>query len=88
MEYNFCIAIKKRIIKNSKNNQLQKKSYISILDTAIDNLSQNLCSNRAWGQNNNPKLTIVKFLKINKNFVADYNIDIKHQLQIPQAVSL
>lgn len=51
--------------------------YCVVFDTGIDKLSKNMIKNRPWGPGNNPKTAVKEFLKNNKNYVIDKEIESK-----------
>jgi cephalosporin hydroxylase len=55
-------------------------SYLVAFDTIVENLASDLYKDRPWGVGDNPKTAVFEFLKKNKNFVIDKNID--HKLLI------
>lgn len=52
-------------------------SYCVVEDTGIEDLPVGTTSDRPWGKGNNPKTAVWKFLKENKNFKIDKNIESK-----------
>jgi len=57
-----------------------KGSYLIVFDTVIDDMPKNFYNEiikRPWGKNNNPKTAVFEFLKINKRFKIDNEIDQK-----------
>ncbi len=53
-------------------------SYIVVFDTIVEDLPEGYFSQkRPWGINNNPKTAVFEFLKSNKNFLIDEQIDNK-----------
>ena len=52
-------------------------SYIVVFDTITEILPKTAYLNKPWGKGNNPKTAVAQFLKKNKNFVIDKNIDNK-----------
>ena len=57
-------------------------SYCVVFDTAIEDLPDELHSDRPWGKGNNPKSAVFKFLAKNSNFVIDAGIDEKIQISV------
>ncbi len=54
-----------------------KNSYIVVFDTVTEIIPKAVSKNRPWGKGNNPKTAVDRFLKENKNFIVDKNIDNK-----------
>lgn len=54
-----------------------KNSYLVVFDTFIEDLPQNYFQDKSWGKDNNPKTAVYKFLKNNRNFVIDREIENK-----------
>src|SRR5665647_120715 len=52
-------------------------SYIVVFDTIVEDLPGRYLPNRFWGIGNNPKTAVHEFLKNNKDFVIDENMDNK-----------
>lgn len=52
-------------------------SYLIVFDTIIEYLPKGFFSNRPWDKGNSPATAIKAFLKINKNFIIDRNIENK-----------
>ncbi len=53
-------------------------SYLVVFDTIVQDLPPNYFKEkRPWGIGNNPQTAVHEFLKSNKNFVIDENIDNK-----------
>jgi len=48
-----------------------------VFDTAVEDMPKNSFPNRPWGKNNNPKTAVKKFLKTNKRFKIDKEIEKK-----------
>jgi cephalosporin hydroxylase len=48
-----------------------------VFDTIVEDLPEKLISDRPWGKGNNPKTAVWEFLKDNKDFEIDTNIDNK-----------
>ena len=51
--------------------------YCIVADTGIEDSSDGMKSDRPWGKGNNPKTAVWDFLKQNKNFEIDKNIELK-----------
>jgi len=58
-------------------------SYLIVFDTLIEDMPADLIVNRPWGPGNNPKTAVREFLRDNKRFVSDK--DIEHKLLITVA---
>jgi cephalosporin hydroxylase len=56
---------------------VSKGSYLVVFDTIVEDLPEKLISDRPWGKGNNPKTAVWEFLKDNKDFEIDTNIDNK-----------
>jgi cephalosporin hydroxylase len=54
-----------------------KNSYLVIFDTIIEDMPKNFFNNRSWGKGNNPKTAVWEFLKTNKRFKIDIEIENK-----------
>jgi len=54
-----------------------KGSYLVVFDTIIKDLPENFFPDRPWGKGNNPKTAVWQFLKNNKRFKIDKNIENK-----------
>jgi len=54
-----------------------RDSYLVVFDTVIEELPADFFPNRPWGSGNNPKTAVQEFLKKNKKFVVDDEIDSK-----------
>ena len=52
-------------------------SYLVVFDTIVENLPNYYLPNRPWKQGDNPMTAVEQFLKENRNFEADANIDNK-----------
>ena len=57
-------------------------SYCVVFDTVIEDLPDELHSDRPWGKGNNPKSAVFKFLAKNSNFAIDAGIDEKIQISV------
>ncbi len=58
-------------------------SYCVVFDTLIEDMPDNLMSDRPWGRGNNPKSAVFEYLKTNAEFEVDKKID--HKLLISVA---
>ncbi len=56
---------------------VKKDSYIVVFDTVVEDMPEDSFQNRPWGKNNNPKTAVIKFLKANKRFKIDKEIEKK-----------
>jgi len=56
---------------------VRKGSYIIVFDTVVEDMPKNSFPNRPWNKNNNPKTAVKKFLKTNKRFVIDKELEKK-----------
>ena len=54
-----------------------KGSYLVVFDTIIDDMPTSFSENRPWGENNNPKTAVRKFLNANDRFVIDRELENK-----------
>lgn len=54
-----------------------KNSYLVVFDTLIEDMPDILFPDRPWGKGNNPKTAVWEFLKTNKRFEIDKNIEAK-----------
>ncbi|MEG4301599.1 cephalosporin hydroxylase family protein [Microcoleus sp. D3_18a_C4] len=54
-----------------------KNSYLVVFDTLIEDMPDNFFQDRPWGKGNNPKTAVWEFLKTNKRFEIDTNIEAK-----------
>lgn len=52
-------------------------SYLVVFDTIIEDLPSDLIISRPWGKGNNPKTAVKEFLRYNKKFEIDKNIENK-----------
>lgn len=52
-------------------------SYIIVFDTIVEQMPENYFSNRPWGKGNNPSKSVELFLRRNKNFKIDKEIENK-----------
>ncbi len=56
---------------------VSKGSYCVVFDTIIEDLSDDMFSDRPWSKGNNPKTAVWEYLKRNSNFEIDKTIDSK-----------
>lgn len=61
---------------------VSKNSYLVVSDTCIENIPEELYSNRPWGHGNNPQTAVVEFLKDNDRFKVDKSIEDKLQITV------
>lgn len=54
-----------------------KGSYCVVMDTSIEDEPESNFPNRPWGKGNNPRTAVWEYLKINKHFTIDYEIQNK-----------
>lgn len=54
---------------------VSKNSYLIVLDTILELITKNKPTDRPWHKRNNPMTAIKEFLKSNKNFKIDKDID-------------
>lgn len=56
---------------------VSKGSYLIVFDTIIEYFPKGFFKNRPWDKGNNPFIAVKEFLKHNKNFVVDSEIENK-----------
>lgn len=56
---------------------VKKDNYLVVFDSIIEDLPSSLVKNRPWGKGDNPKTAIWEFLKNNKRFKIDKDIENK-----------
>lgn len=56
---------------------VHKGSYLVVFDTVIENMPATLFKNGPWGKGNNPHSAVIEFLKLNKRFKVDKEIENK-----------
>ena len=54
-----------------------KGSYLVIFDTIVEDMPRGKVKNRPWDKGNNPKTAVLEFLKKNKSFIVDQEIENK-----------
>ena len=55
-----------------------KNNYLIVFDTLVDDMPERLIAeNRPWGESNNPKTAVKEWIKDNKDFEIDKDIDSK-----------
>jgi cephalosporin hydroxylase len=52
-------------------------SYCVVFDTIVEDMPEEVHSNRPWGKGNNPKTAVWEFLKSTDDFMIDSSIDNK-----------
>lgn len=52
-------------------------SYCIVYDTVINDLPKSIFPNRPWGPKNNPKIAVKEYIKHNKHFIIDKEIENK-----------
>ena len=57
-----------------------KDNYCVVFDTGVEDLPDDMCSNRPWGKGNNPKTAVYEYLKSTDCFEIDKAIE--HKLLI------
>jgi cephalosporin hydroxylase len=60
-----------------------KDSYLVVFDTLVEDMPEEMFSNRPWGKGNNPKTAVWEFLKTNDRFLIDKELE--HKLLISVA---
>jgi cephalosporin hydroxylase len=56
---------------------VSKDSYMVVFDTVVEDLPNEVYTNRAWGKGDNPKTAVWEFLKENEQFEIDKSIQKK-----------
>ena len=59
---------------------LTKKDYLVVGDTIVNEIPNQKHRPRIWNKRNNPMIALKKFIKINKNFYIDHDINKKQLL--------
>jgi cephalosporin hydroxylase len=54
-----------------------KNSYLVVFDTLVEDMPDDMYSDRPWGKGNNPKTAVWEFLKTNDRFIIDKDIENK-----------
>ena len=54
-----------------------KGSYLVVFDTIVEDMPDEFFADRPWGKGNNPKTAVREFLKHNKRFIADRDMERK-----------
>lgn len=60
-----------------------KGSYLVVFDTVVEDMPEDFFPDRPWGKGDNPKTAVWEFLKTNKRFVIDKEME--HKLMITVA---
>ncbi|MBI5142599.1 MAG: cephalosporin hydroxylase family protein [Nitrospirae bacterium] len=50
-------------------------SYLVVLDTAIEDMPDGFFPDRPWGRGNSPKTAVHEFLRTNRRFAIDYELE-------------
>lgn len=56
---------------------VQSGSYLIVLDTAVEDMPEDMFPNRPWGKGNNPRTAVDAFLKENNRFEVDRDVESK-----------
>lgn len=59
-----------------------KGSYLVVFDTVIEDMPEELFSDRPWGKGNNPKTAVREFLSRNNRFLVDEEIENKLMITV------
>lgn len=59
-----------------------RDSYLVVFDTVVEDLPATLAGDRPWGPGDNPKTAVHAFLKMNKDFVIDREIQDKMKITV------
>lgn len=59
-----------------------KDNYLVVFDTVVEDMPETFFQDRPWGKGNNPKTAVREFLKKNKRFVSDKEIENKLLLTV------
>lgn len=62
---------------NNYSRFVSKGSYLIVLDTIIEDMSENFFKDRQWGKGDNPKTAVHEFLKTNHRFQIDKDVENK-----------
>ncbi|MBP1157793.1 MULTISPECIES: cephalosporin hydroxylase family protein [unclassified Paenibacillus] len=54
-----------------------KGSYLVVFDTVVEDMPEDFFPDRPWGKGNNPKTAVWEFLKTNKRFIIDEEMENK-----------
>ncbi|MDB2603309.1 cephalosporin hydroxylase family protein [Planktomarina temperata] len=58
------------------------EGYCCVFDTVIEDMPSELLDDKPWGQGNNPKTAVWEFLRTNKHFQIDKDIEAKIQTTV------
>lgn len=61
---------------------VQKGNYLVVFDTLIEDIPDNAFTDKPWGKGNNPKTAVYEFLKANRRFEIDDDINAKLLLSV------
>ena len=61
---------------------VREGGYLVVLDTVIEDMPEELSSDRSWGKGNNPKTAVWEFLRANDRFEVDANLEAKLQITV------
>lgn len=61
---------------------VQKGNYLVVFDTLIEDIPDNAFTDKPWGKGNNPKTAVYEFLKTNRRFEIDNDINAKLLLSV------
>jgi cephalosporin hydroxylase len=61
---------------------VSKNSYLVVFDTIIEDLPKKIESKQPWSKGNNPKTALLEFLKHNKQFKIDKEIENKLMISV------
>jgi cephalosporin hydroxylase len=61
---------------------VKKGGYLIVLDTVIEDMPDGLFPDRSWGKGNNPKTAVWEFLKTNRRFEIDSDLEAKLQITV------
>jgi len=56
---------------------VKKNNYVVVFDTVVEDMPTSSSAERPWGKGNNPKTAVKQFLKNNKRFKVDKEIEKK-----------
>ena len=59
-------------------------SYCIVFDTGIEDIPEDMCSNRSWGRGNNPKTAVWEYLRTHPEFEIDKHMDHKLLISVAQ----
>jgi cephalosporin hydroxylase len=67
---------------NSYANLTSKGCYCVVFDTFVEDMPNDLFSNRPWSQGDNPKTAVIEYLKTHPEFEVDESIDNKLMISV------